>query len=112
MSNRIDPVQNGITQKPDKRTTESSPAATPSVSGAARSESSDARPAPAGDTVVLTERSQLLERLEKAAASLPEVDIARVEAVKADIASGNYRIDVDNIAEIILKSDAEFGESS
>ncbi len=62
------------------------------------------------DTVDLTERSQLLERLEKTAAKLPTVDQARIDAVKADIAEGNYKIDVDNIADILLRTEDEFGD--
>ena len=111
MSNRIDPVQNGITQKPGKQTTETASAPATRPEGPERAQSDRGKAASGKDTVVLTERGQLLARLEKTVASLPDVDVKRVEAVKADIASGNYRIDVDNIADILLRTERDLGAS-
>lgn len=63
----------------------------------------------AGDTVQLTSSGRLLERLEKAFASMPEIDRGRVDAVKSAIESGNYRVDADRLAEAIIRSDLKLG---
>ena len=60
------------------------------------------------DTVELTSSAKLLERLEKTLASLPEIDDARVEAVKAQIENGEYQIDSEKIVEALLRTDQEF----
>ena len=62
-----------------------------------------------GDTVELTSSAKLLERLEKTLASMPEVDNARVAAVKAQIENGEYHIDVEKIAEALMRTDKEIG---
>lgn len=62
------------------------------------------------DTVNLTEQSLLLAGLEKKVAEMPAIDQSRVDAVKADIASGNYHIDLDNLAELLMQSDLDSGE--
>ena len=62
-----------------------------------------------GDTVNLTSSAQLLERLEKTLASMPEIDTARVAAVKAQIENGEYQIDVDSIADALIRTDKEIG---
>ena len=107
MANRIDSVQGGITPKPTKDTTQSRATTSVRTADADKANAGEAR-ASVTDTVVLTERGQRLEQLEKAVAQLPVVDRARVDAVKADIASGNYSIDVDNIADILLRTESEF----
>jgi len=107
MANRIDSVHSGITPKPTKETSETR-------SGNAIRPGSD--PAAAADNrgdkaaVVLTERGQRLEQLEKAALEMPAVDRTRVDAVKADIASGNYQVDVDNIADILMRTESDFND--
>lgn len=108
MANRIDSVQNGITPKPTKGTSESGSGGNVRSSGDTTSVKAVV-PGPK-DTVVLTEQGQRLEALEKAAAAVPTVDRARVDAVKADIASGNYQVDVENIADILLSTEAQFDE--
>lgn len=62
-----------------------------------------------GDTVELTSSAKLLERLEKTLASMPEIDTARVAAVKAQIENGEYQIDVDSIADALIRTDKEIG---
>lgn len=108
MANRIDSVNSGIIPKPAKDTSEarSGSAVRPGSSDAASGAASRGGKEP----VVLTERGQRLEQLEKAALELPAVDRTRVDAVKADIASGNYKVDVDNIADILMRTEAEFNE--
>lgn len=68
-----------------------------------------AQQAGTGDTVQLTSSAKLLERLEKTLASMPEIDSARVAAVKAQIENGEYQIDVEKIADALIRADQEFG---
>ena len=109
MANRIDSVPSGITPKPSKDTSETRSSRAPTIDQNQSGPEATPR-APARDTVVLTDYGQRLEQLEKAAASLPAVDRARVDAVKADIANGNYSIDIENIADILIRTEADFDE--
>jgi negative regulator of flagellin synthesis FlgM len=110
MSNRIDQMTQGLLGKLAENSSAAAkkagnastvaPAAgvKAAVDGAARSQS-------AGETVELTSSAKLLERLEKTLASLPEIDRARVEAVKTAIENGDYQIDADRIADALLRAD-------
>ena len=109
MSNRIEPPHRGMVDKTDQKVSESSRGTTVQPGGSAGSGKSPGKAA-LSDKVTLTGRYQLLERLEKTAAELPAIDRARVEAVKADIASGKYQIDVETIADILLRTEQEFGD--
>jgi negative regulator of flagellin synthesis FlgM len=62
------------------------------------------------DTVELTSHAKLLERLDKALASLPAVDDARVAEVKSAIENGEYEIDADAIADAMLRFERSLGE--
>src|SRR5690606_41972129 len=64
---------------------------------------------PAGETVELTSSAQLLERLEKTLASLPEIDRARVDAVKAAIENGEYESDAERIAPALHHNESTLG---
>ena len=66
--------------------------------------------APTNDTVELTSSAQLLERLEKSLASVPDIDSARVAEVKAAIENGEYQIDADAIAAAMIRLERSFGE--
>lgn len=105
MSNKIDPNLSAVAGKAGQKVGGSGNAAAP---GRAEGPSKSGVKPAAGETVVLTERSQFLESLEKKIASMPAIDEARVEAVKADIQNGNYRIDADNIAELLLRTETDF----
>lgn len=61
------------------------------------------------DTVALTDGARLMQRVESQLAAAGETDPARVEAIKAEIASGDYQIDDREIADKILRSDRERG---
>jgi negative regulator of flagellin synthesis FlgM len=110
MSNRIDQMTQGLLGKLAENTSAAAKkagnagavataaAARPGADGTARSQS-------AGETVELTSSAKLLERLEKTLASLPEIDRARVEAVKTAIENGDYQIDADRIADALLRAD-------
>jgi len=62
------------------------------------------------DTVNLTSSAQLLERLEKSLASLPDVNVDRVAEVKLALESGDYQIDADAIADAMIRFERSFGE--
>lgn len=89
----------------------------PGETGTTRSVNPDAsvraresgQPASTGDTVELTSSAKLLERLEKTLASLPDIDSSRVAAVKAQIENGEYQIDVEKIADALIRTDKEIG---
>ncbi|MEM7611957.1 MAG: flagellar biosynthesis anti-sigma factor FlgM [Pseudomonadota bacterium] len=70
-----------------------------------RQSSQTARP----DTVALTDGARLLERVEAELNAASDVDVKRIDAIKAEIANGNYQIDDRVIAERILRSDQERG---
>lgn len=109
MANRIDSVQNTIIQKTGRDTVSNR---TGSVSRSDDSASAAAaKKAPgAKDSVTLTEQGRRLEQLEAELAALPVIDRAKVDAVKADIESGNYTIDVEKIADLLLATDGEFDD--
>ncbi len=82
----------GVTEKPDSAPTNSTQAA----------------PA-AGDNVVLSTEAQTLNRLEAQINAAPEVDAARVAAIKEAIANGSFEINADRIAERMLDNDDMLG---
>jgi negative regulator of flagellin synthesis FlgM len=77
----------GVTEKPDSAPT-----------------NSQAAPA-AGDNVVLSTEAQTLNRLEAQINAAPEVNAARVAAIKEAIANGSFEINADRIAERMLDND-------
>lgn len=54
------------------------------------------------DTVTLTDTAAQLHKLEATIASLPIVDITRVEDVKSALLSGHFRIDPQRVADKLL----------
>ncbi|MDX1480728.1 MAG: flagellar biosynthesis anti-sigma factor FlgM [Woeseiaceae bacterium] len=107
MANRIDSVQNTITPKPAKDTSGTRAGGSVRARDDATAETSASG---VRNSVTLTEQGQRLAELEKTLASLPAIDSERVAAVKADIASGNYKVDVENIADVLIATEAEFNE--
>lgn len=59
-------------------------------------------PSTGGATVQLSSKAQDLKQIEKSLASLPEVDQARVDAIKERVQSGNYEVNSRNVAEKLL----------
>lgn len=107
MSDRINPMTQGLPGKIAER-----------MNGAGGTKrAGDTAPArdsgtPAGtdaDRVELTAGGRLLERLEKSFAALPEIDRARVEAVKTAISNGEYEIDAAQIAAALIRTDRQLG---
>lgn len=88
---KIDPSLKPIPSTP--------PAETRSGKAGAKA-AADATPA----DVTLSPRATQLKQLESQLAAIPVVDRARVDSIKAAIASGQYTIHTDNIAESLLNS--------
>ena len=108
MSNRINPMDQGLLGKignkvGDTGTTKSVDATKPAAGQGTNASQ------PSGDTVELTSSAKLLERLEKTLAGLPDVDRARVDVVKAQIENGDYKIDAGKISEAMMRLDQEIG---
>lgn len=54
------------------------------------------------DTVSLSTGSQQVIELQQRLKSTPEIDSAKVEAIKQEIANGNYPLDPEKIAENLI----------
>jgi negative regulator of flagellin synthesis FlgM len=63
------------------------------------------KPADSGQTAVaLSQRAAELKQLETQLAAIPVVDRARVDSIKDAIASGQYTVNPENIAEGLIDS--------
>lgn len=62
-------------------------------------------PKAAADSVSLSAQAQSMAKLEAALAEAPEVNSAKVEELRQAIASGQYRVQVEALAEKILSED-------
>ena len=81
--------------------------------GVKRTDESDAaRSADGGegtrtDAVALTDTAVRLKRIETSLADLPEVDQARVEALRERIESGSYEVDGQAVAKRLLQMEQD-----
>jgi len=66
-------------------------------------------PVRASDHLRLTGEAAGLQVLQRTLISTPAVDLARVTAVREELASGHYRINPDTIAARMLELDAQLG---
>lgn len=57
------------------------------------------------DSVSFSAEAQSLAKVESAIASSPDVDSAKVDAIRAQLQSGQYRIDAEALANKILNQD-------
>jgi len=62
-------------------------------------------PVRASDSLHLTDEAAGLQVLQRELAAAPAIDRARVDAVREELASGNYRINPANIAQRMLALD-------
>jgi len=76
---------------------------------ATENSSSNSRPA-AEDTVSLSDQSLQVRDLQQTLESLPEVDAVKVEAIKQEIAKGNYPLDPERIAQNLIKLEKALSE--
>lgn len=109
MSNRINPVDQGMLGKIGEKIGEAGNAKKAGVTNP-QADAGNAAAGSRGDTVELTSGAKLLERLDKTLAELSAVDSARIDAVRSAIESGDYSIDAEKIADAIIRFDQELGE--
>lgn len=72
------------------------------------SASSSSAPSVSGDTVTFTNTVTEMLKLEKNLANIPDVDNARVSAIKLSIAEGSYQINPDKIVDGLLDIEKTF----
>jgi len=66
-------------------------------------------PVRATDSLRLTGEAAGLQTLQRELAAAPAVDMAKVEAVREELASGLYKINPDAIAALMLELDEQLG---
>lgn len=86
-------VNNANTQRVQQSTTQQGSSTATSATGNAGKT----------DSVELTEQARLLRTAQQALSQLPEVDSAKVDALRERIASGEYTVDADLLAERLLE---------
>lgn len=62
------------------------------------------------DSVQLTEQAMNLNKMQKQNASEPQVNMKRVESIKAAILNGDYKINTEQLAEKLGKFESNFNE--
>lgn len=93
---------------PAARLAETTRAAAPARAGAGRGEPVAATPGT--DSMRLTGEAEELKLLQRGlAATPPDFDAARVDALRAAIADGSYRVDADAVAARMLELDQALG---
>ena len=77
-------------------------------------ESARKQAAAGGSQVTISERAQLMNQAAETAKSAPDVRREKVDALKAQILGGTYKIDSETIAEKLLQShlDTDFGKNN
>lgn len=61
------------------------------------------RATPSDDKVTVTDTATRIRQLEANLSTMPDIDNARVQAIRQAISEGSYRIDPDRIAANLLK---------
>ena len=74
----------------------------PAVEGAGLGAVEATRPTAGADQVALSQRAEEVKAARAALAETPEIRHERVAELKAQIASGEYKVDPDKVAERIL----------
>jgi negative regulator of flagellin synthesis FlgM len=60
------------------------------------------------DSVSVTSQAVQLRQLEESLSSIPDVDNARVQAIKQALADGSYTIDSQQLVDNLLRSEQDF----
>lgn len=68
-----------------------------------KGQAADAADKAVADAVRLTDTASQLKRIESRLASVPDVDQARVDAMRARLARGDYRVDAERLAERLAR---------
>lgn len=72
--------------------------------------STEAASANTQDAVSISDRASDLQALETQVKALPEVDMAKVEAIRNRIDNGDYQIDSTRLADKMLSFEQQLGE--
>jgi len=99
MTNPINPINRGAANSVNNHSTASSRATDSNADVLAKNGNN----AESEDTVSLSSRSQQVIELQQHLDSSTGIDRARVDAIKQQIAEGNYPLDAEKIAENMLK---------
>ena len=99
MTNPINPINRAATNSVNNNSTAGSQAGAANADAIAKSDNN----AKSEDTVSLSSRSQQVIELQQHLNSSTGIDRARVDAIKQQIAEGNYPLDAEKIAENMLK---------
>lgn len=99
MTNPINPINRAATHSVNNHSSTGSQASDAGADVTAKSGSDSG----SGDTVSLSSRSQQVIELQQHLDSSTGIDQARVDAIKQQIAEGNYPLDAEKIAENMLK---------
>jgi len=92
MTNPINPLGRTSAGSINSNTAKTQSTAESGTAGNARTE----------DTVSLSQESQQVIELQQRIKNAPEIDSAKVEAIKQEIARGNYPLDAEKIAENLI----------
>ena len=87
--------------RPDMNQSSAPAAKVPGTSEAGLSKDPGA-PAVSKDTVTLTNSAAEMLKLEERLASIPDIDSARVAAIKEQIESGTYKVNAEKIVDNLL----------
>ena len=98
MVSEVNGQSNGIPLTPDTRIR-----SIKDTSSVKTKSSAEEFAAGAEDKVSLTEMAAKLRSLERTLADVPEVDKKRFESIREAIANGTYQINVDRIAEQLIR---------
>jgi negative regulator of flagellin synthesis FlgM len=99
MNNPINPINRAATNSVNNNSTTGSQAGAANVDTTAKGGNN----VKSEDTVSLSSRSQQVIELQQHLDSSTGIDRARVDAIKQQIAEGNYPLDAEKIAENMLK---------
>ncbi|NND68023.1 MAG: flagellar biosynthesis anti-sigma factor FlgM [Halioglobus sp.] len=103
-------VEDPMSIKPTRPDMNQSSAPSPKVTGTSGTSLSKDSGAPAvgsQDTVTLTNTAAEMLKLEERLASIPDIDDARVAAIKEQIENGNYQIDAEKIVDSLFQIEKE-----
>lgn len=85
-----------------------SEAAKPGASTTRSADTSPQQPARADETVSLTQSGKLMAQLAEIVRNAPPVDLARIAAIKDQLANGTYKFDDQRVADQMLRAEREF----
>jgi negative regulator of flagellin synthesis FlgM len=105
----MNPVDNNVNVRPQRGELEQRSGRTGAVdSGQSAAPGSAAENRPVdSESVTLTRTAADLLQLEERLQALPEVDRARVEAIRSAIEGGSYQVDAGRIVDSLLQSETE-----